>query len=497
MKYKLTSMKRPTRSPFALLFALATACGGSDDVPEQGIDGPLPRPGGEEDPADSSSGGDEPTTPTDPGDDEGPGLDRAPAPPGGGSEPTDPPDSDAPVGDLQLCVKLAAAPCPTEDDAGMVHHGGLRPWASCRFELADKGTWEMQDMRLDVLADTLTEVGVEGVLADTDRLATSVGQISALSKLQHFAHAFRWQDVDFGDAAWMPQGISGSFDANSEGLIDGRKVVATAWYYKASVGGLNDRDSIVRVSFADISALEDDGAVPYRHVLLVEPYDSGGVVNFKATKLHAGGIAWVGRYLYVADTANGLRVYDTSRIMEVSTAKDGIGFDAQSGDYLAYGYKYVLPMVSHYALSDQSCWVRTSFVSLDATSDPPSLVTGEWHDNDIAGKLVRWPLDGERLLESDPERGAVMASEVYFAQESDVQGGISIDGDWFLSTSAQSGNQGLLYRVRAGRESAAYGWVVGPEDLMWDRQAGHRWSLNECAGQRYVFSVAASQYAKL
>jgi hypothetical protein len=50
----------------------------------------------------------------------------------------------------------------------------------------------------------------------------------------------------------------------------------------------------------------------YRHVLLVEPYrDRAGNPSFRAVPVHAGGIAWYGHYLYVADTYAGFRVFDT------------------------------------------------------------------------------------------------------------------------------------------------------------------------------------------
>ena len=493
MLLRVTAMTQHRSSSWALLVALSAACGGeSPDV--------IDRPGAGTLPPDDSEEPEEPAMvpeeePSDEDDD--PPLDPLPEPLPEPPADASRPGADAPLGDLQLCVELAKAPCPEDDDSELTPHGGPRPWAPCRFELADQGIWATQAARIDALAAGLPEVGIAGVLGDLDRLATPADAgVSHLAKLQHLAAAFRWQDVDFHDAAWMPQGLSGSADATAEGTVAGRKVVAASWYYKASVGGMPERDSIARISFADVSALEGGGAVPYRHVLLVEPTEAGGVVDFKATRLHAGGIAWVGDYLYVADTAKGLRVFDTSRILEVSTAKDRLGYDAQTGDYHAYGYKYVLPQVGAYFWSDQSCWARTSFVGLDATSEPPSLVTGEFHDLDYAGKLVRWPLAGQTLLATDPERGVTASSEVVFAQESDMQGAVSVGGEWWISSSAQSGADGRLYRARPGRGSYSFGWVVGPEDVMWERQAGHLWSQNEFAGKRFVFSVAAKHYAK-
>ena len=64
-------------------------------------------------------------------------------------------------------------------------------------------------------------------------------------------------------------------------------------------------------------------------------------------------------------------------------------------------------------------------------------------------------------------------------------------------SSGQSGADGRLYRTKERTPSAGYGWVVGPEDLMYARQEGLLWSLNEFAGNRYVFAVDLGAYAKL
>ncbi|MGW0958255.1 hypothetical protein ACWD4K_04235 [Streptomyces gelaticus] len=34
--------------------------------------------------------------------------------------------------------------------------------------------------------------------------------------------------------------------------------------------------------------------------------------------IHAGGMVWYGNYLYVADTANGMRVFDLRKIMDLN-----------------------------------------------------------------------------------------------------------------------------------------------------------------------------------
>lgn len=82
-------------------------------------------------------------------------------------------------------------------------------------------------------------------------------------------------------------------------------------------------------ALVSLSGALDAGGVPrYRHLLLVEPQGSGDTVSFKpartgsGTSLHAGGIVWLGDKLYVADTTQGFRVFDLSRIIEVTHTDD-------------------------------------------------------------------------------------------------------------------------------------------------------------------------------
>lgn len=147
--------------------------------------------------------------------------------------------------------------------------------------------------------------------------------------------AFTWENVpgynDETGLKWFPQGLSTSFDASESGKYDRDNVLLVSWhcdyYYLGKRGA--------RVSFVNMNeGVERE----YRNVLLVEPTtgDDGGP-DFKAIeKLHAGGIAWVGDYLYVASTETGLRVFDLRHIYQV-TEGNGIG---KVGDgYQAFGYE--------------------------------------------------------------------------------------------------------------------------------------------------------------
>jgi hypothetical protein len=270
-------------------------------------------------------------------------------------------------------------------------------------------------------------------------------------------------------------------------------VVAVSWYNKPEYNADKAVDKGSRVSFVDTTKIAD-GEVAYTHVLLVDPFDNNGTPDFRPVHLHVGGVAWVGRYIYAVDTMKGLRLFDTARMIKVNSTADEAGRDPKTGEYRAYGHRYAIPQVGAYLLSDDSCWHRFSFIALDKTSDPRALVTGEFHSSDIAGKLIRWNLDGELLELTDAGAKTVQPSGAYFAQESDMQGGVSINGEWYLSSSGQDGNWGKLYRTGRGAKSEGYGWVIGPEDLMYSNKDKALWSASEFAGRRYVFSVDIGKY---
>ena len=386
-----------------------------------------------------------------------------------------------------LCEDFETSACPGSDDSDLERHGGLLRGSRCQFQLTDQGTWDTSQKLLDELEDELPRVDMSDLLADLDRVGTRVDSSnSELARLEGMQQGFRWDNEDFNAAEWMPQGVSGSADATASGTVEGREVLAVSWYHKPekSASGVNEGS---RISFVDTTEL-DKGSAPYRHVLLVEPFDNNGTPDFRPIYLHVGGIAWVGDYLYATDTSQGLRVFDTSQLIKVNGDGARAGKD-KDGTFDAFGYDYVLPQVGAYFLPAESCWHRFSFVGLDKTSEVPSLVTGEFHDGDVAGKLMRWPLDGVFLAED--EEGGVRPSEVFYAQESDMQGAVSVNGEWYLSCSGQDGAHGLLYRADIDGGSDSEGWVIGPEDLMFDARDNALWSASEFAGRRFLFSVAA------
>ncbi len=373
----------------------------------------------------------------------------------------------------------SASSCPDPSALSLTEGNGLYPISAASYVLADEDGWAAADAILDSLDPRLNNVSVGDVLADVNRDGDPISS-GDLPRATGFERGFVWNSGDVAVDYWIPQGITGTFDADPSGVVDGYEAVLVAWHYDTSAGGTS-YDKGVRVSFADISSTTD---IDYRHVLLVKPTGTASSPSFEAVGVHAGGIAWVGDYLYVADTSNGLRVFDMSRMLEVATDQDSIGCDS-SGTCRAYQYKYILPQVTRYALPDCGCDLTFSFVSYDSSTN--SLITGAYSSNSIDGVLVRWPLDGTTQLPAP----YTTATEAWVAQQDRMQGAAAYNGEFWLSCSSQSGAYGKLYNLSTAG-STGYTWVDGPEDLAVDPLNGWLWSLTEDVGDRWVFAVDQS-----
>lgn len=301
--------------------------------------------------------------------------------------------------------------------------------------------------------------------------------------------AFCWQSGDNTTTDWYPQGVTTSADASASGQYEDRTVILTSWYDK---GGGNKKG--VRVSFVDYA---NPSALPYRHVLLVEPYtDSSGTPNFKAVPVHAGGICWYGYYLYVADTWGGFRVFDTRHIWRVSTgdkAKIGRQFD---GSYHAHDYAYALPQALHFAASTIGGYadLRYSAVSLDRTNSPHSLIVPEYDKNAVGTRVVRYPLDESTLLLKLADDGYVHGSEAYRIDLPSMQGATAVGETFYVSSSRGSDAQGSIYTFTKSSGPTEHPRVLppGPEDCSYWASRGQLWTLAEYPGDRSVLAVKAS-----
>ncbi len=357
---------------------------------------------------------------------------------------------------------------------------------TCAFAMRDDDTWSSQQLVVDSLAASATVVTVADVLGDLNRTATSVpaSALSTGTDVSNVVWSFAWNTGDNNVAYWIPQGLTGSTDASQSGTVDGKRVAMTTWYYDAASDPSSPGEKGVRISMADITNPAD---VSYRLLLLVEPYDDAGTPNYRAVNIHAGGVVWFGRCLYVADTSNGFRVFDMNQIMQVSTGSDTMGYDAISGNYYAHNYKYVVPQVGGYRrMSD--CTPRFSFVALDRSTTPPSLISGEYNSSAADRRVFRWPLDP---ISGRLPSGTFYPREAFFMGYTHVQGAVAHDGAFYLSSSEPPAGRGSLVSASTSAAAVVAPWVDGPEDLVYDVTSDQLWGCGELVGKRYVFATTA------
>jgi hypothetical protein len=360
---------------------------------------------------------------------------------------------------------------------------GLVALDRCAFALDRSVAFDDLGPLVDDLATIATPATFADLAADLNRSPVVVSGGSVPGDPPSVELAFRWEDEENDKTTWIPQGITGSPDADVSGLYEGRRWVVTSFYYDEDAAPDTDPKG-VRVAFVDIT---DPASPRYRFALLVAP-EAGP--NWAPIEIHAGGIAWVGDHLYVADTFRGLRVFDLRRIFRADTSEDVIGCDGVTCK--AGLYAYAIPQVGAYDyVSPCTPAPRFSFVALDRSVDPPRLVTGEYCsdtscDDALGGRLLRFPVDPVTGLLASETR--TWSGDAFYAGEKQLQGGVSVDDTFLLSSSEPAGGAGALYRVDASGR-ASVGWIDSPEDVMVDHVHRQLFSLSEAVSERYVFAM--------
>lgn len=353
------------------------------------------------------------------------------------------------------------------------------------YRLNHYGSFAVFAARIAGLDAVLTRATVDEVRADANRDARTSGCPSAAGV---HSTAFCWNTGDGADKDWYPQGITASWDATADGLYGGHLTILASWYDHRDVSASQNKG--VRISFVNY---DDPSDITYRHVLLVEPISTS---DFRAVRMHAGGIAWYGDYLYVMDTGRGIRVFDLRHIWraEAEGTMSHIGY--YSGQYVAFNYRYVMPQVGEYIqVSTGSCPPGSadeplcfSFSGLDRSTDPPSILVGEYYNKQTGARLVRYPLDPVTSLLATDASGTVAAVQAYSSPNHNLQGAVSYDGVYFMSRSYGDAS-GFFYRTELGGVPVSSRVVKYPEDLSYQPQTGRVWSLSENPGTRLVFTV--------
>jgi hypothetical protein len=365
------------------------------------------------------------------------------------------------------CVEKATA-CPaTSAPEGK----GLVAVDRCAFRVAESFS---DGSVLGALEKIAPHASLSDVLADLDNTGSTAASVAG--NPAGLTRVFGWEADDNDSANWIPQGLTGSADG-SGGTFEGKQLFLSSWYDKTGNKG-------VRIAIVDGTR----ATAKYRFALLVTPSGTAAAPSFSAVPIHAGGLAWFGNYLYVVDTTKGFRVFDLTRILktEADSTKSAIG--CTGGTCKAFDYRYVIPQVGAYT-QQSSCAPRFSFVSLDRSTNPPSLLSGEWCDGIacpvLGGRLYRWELDPAtaRINRAFPKDAFLMG-------QSHVQGGAASGSVYYLSSSKPKGTAGALYRVTASASKTS-SWAEGPEDLMIDGDLIYSQTEN---APRAIFGVRKSSY---
>ncbi|WP_436525316.1 hypothetical protein [Actinoplanes sp. HUAS TT8] len=372
--------------------------------------------------------------------------------------------------------------------------------------------------RVNRLDAVLPKLGVQNILAQANRTgAWATGSSTACNAATAFpgktvppGRRFCWNSGDATTGEWTPQGVTTVADAQADELWGTKQAVLVSWYQPADAGKKG-----VRISFIDTATNQ------YQHVLLVYPYiNSAGAPTYEAVtspqsgdggSLHAGGIVWSGNYLYVADTTQGVRVFDMRYIFDIKSAANGdvdtqsaVGYYDAYPDgqwYSSYGYRYVMPQVDWLVndagdapkdtgVCNYDGIPKFSFLSVDRAN---GLISGEYCTNSTQyGRVAKWPLDSTGKLVRDSD-GKVRATAVNRLPARYIQGATSYNGTWYLSQTG-GGDTGTAQLLEAGSSAGLLTvtkarWAgIGSEDLSVWPSKKEVWTVTEHAGKRFVYT---------
>jgi hypothetical protein len=186
---------------------------------------------------------------------------------------------------------------------------------------------------------------------------------------------------------------------------------------------------------------------------------------------HAGGLAWAGKYLYMAG-ASRLHVFDLTHFVQLDD-------------------EYVLPEIRRDGVTGPNNF-KMAFVSVDTSRH--ELIAGPYLDNTTREPLAHWPLRADGSLAS-PQASYAVATQGR-QQSIRIQGAASHEGTYFLSQSGslQTKEKDYLYIIRPGGTAERRRWLYGAEDLYIDPTRQLLWGPGEVAGRRSVVGVDISRY---
>lgn len=312
-----------------------------------------------------------------------------------------------------------------------------------------------------------------------------------------YGNGIKWDSTDQGTSDWTPQGLA-------LGVLGSIDYSIVSWHYNnpSSSGNIYAPNGS-RISILDTTSLS---STTYRNVILVKPTGTG---TYSPVLLHVGGLAIAGNYLYVADTDDGMWVFDLNNFRKIDgdlatcRQSDGTGIFGKVGsEWCADGYGYMLPELNHYTSSGitGSCNMKFGYLGKDTRpSSGPQILSGEYCNTSsdtcngdstgLNGRLYQWPLGSDNKLVTTS--GYAYATKIYYMNERQIQGvapdmvsGAATDSYW-LSTSEGSG--GGLFKVSPSANAKSWTYnnsqmPYNPEGIHATSSSGHLWMVTEGNG---------------
>ena len=139
--------------------------------------------------------------------------------------------------------------------------------------------------------------------------------------------------------------------------------------------------------------------------------------------------------------------------------------------------------------------MRYSFLSLDRTSEPPTLVAGEYGRGSDSTRLARYRLDPETALLETGEDGTSRPVGLDEGGVRQMQGAAIVGGDYHVSVSRGGWCPGSVYVGRPGElREHLFAVPMGPEDLSYWPETDTLWSVSEYPRRRWIYVMKRSWF---
>lgn len=457
---------------------------------------------------------------------------------------------DVPASWAQEPRSAQSSPSPNGAGLAAIVPGGAAPAGDFTLSPGDMNAETTK--RVTRLGGVLPTSGVQDLLAGANRTARPWCSDDAFGTAPDPDIKYCLQNDDATSKEWIPQGFTGVSDAkDNETWGEAKNIQLFASYDGWDPGREDDPDPAtgdctsaeveaddacnqkgVRITFVQnrINPATGSPEVKYRHVLLGWTYvNSSDHISFDGLHaseypiqkgVHAGGIVWYGNYLYVADTRNGLRVFDMRHILDLDPDSDPGTHDAMGADtdgvkttantedktkvgrhdnvWYSFGYRYVMPQVAAWKFKAQqsnpkgtyACASagapRASYISLDRSTVPDRLLMGEYcrpdADHPSTGRIASYPVAALEGRSADVS--AQGWSNYLPLPKGGAQGAAAYDGTLYVNESTGTDEPGNLRRFtwsngRLVQQGQVLKTARGAEDLYIERGTGRLWSLSE------------------